>query len=205
MPYHSPPLRKQRTDLCRRWLPPYNRQILGQNSEGECRPEFAMPRVENQLGQRPSIYRATNRVDKPILSFTRRFKQSAFAHFLIVLAFGEIGGCSTPPPQTDYVHVIPMQYIPPTGTGPSRFGWIPTDLAYAESFRVEVGNKQYFELLNRAGPEHIKDELARFAEGEVFSRGFCASGVARTERPQIVGPRSREYVWVGVKCVDAQQ
>jgi len=111
-------------------------------------------------------------------------------------------GCNTPPPATDFVIVEPIRFVPqpPAPVPNMSFGWLPADMGNAEAFRVKLGNKQYFELLNQVGPERITTELALFAEREVVNRGACSSGVARTIRPQIVGPRSGEYVWLLVRC-----
>jgi hypothetical protein len=116
---------------------------------------------------------------------------------------GCFGRMCDAPPNTGFVNVIPQRYVaPPTGLAPNAvFGWLTTDIERAEAFRVEVGNKQYFQLLEKVGPGRIKEELARFAEAEVVKRKLCASGVARTLTPQLVGPRSGEYMWVVVRCL----
>ena len=113
-------------------------------------------------------------------------------------------GCSTAPPDTDFVRVIPQKYFPPQSRADGSYGWFPVHASEADGYRVEVGNRQYFSILNRVGVDHVdlvKAELARFAEGEVVKRGFCPSGMAHTEVPQLVGPRNAEYLWVGVVCV----
>ncbi|RCS59394.1 hypothetical protein [Parvibium lacunae] len=123
-------------------------------------------------------------------------------HYFGFMALLALVGCATAPPTTDFVHVIPQRYIPPPATPIPNytFGWVTTDIAHAESFRVEVGNKQYFTLLARVGPDRIKEELARFAEAEVVARHFCSSENVQTITPELVGPRSGEYMWVGVRC-----
>jgi hypothetical protein len=114
-----------------------------------------------------------------------------------------MAACVSAPPKTDFVTIEPLKYVPPPQqpVRDGRFGWLPTTAAEADAFRVRVGNRQYSELLDRAGPEGVAAELARFAEREVLSQNLCASGAARTMQPQIVGPRDGTNVWVLVECI----
>lgn len=133
-----------------------------------------------------------------------RLRLSASATFLaFALLVQALSGCASPPSNTDFVIVEPERYVPPPAAPIPNFafGWLPAEAANADAFRVKVGNRQYLELMKRVGPENIKAELALFAEKEVVARNFCPSRVARTKRPQVVGPRSGEYVWVMVECV----
>lgn len=114
-------------------------------------------------------------------------------------------GCTSSPPNTDFVIVEPVAYVPPPATSVpnSSFGWLPVEAVNARAFRVKVGNKQYFEILKRGGSESIRAELALFAEREVIARKLCPSGAARSKTSQLVGPRNREYLWMVVECVIA--
>jgi hypothetical protein len=121
------------------------------------------------------------------------------------LLLAALVGCASPPPNTDFVIVEPIAYVPPPAmpVPNTSFGWLPAEAVNARAFRVKVGYRQYFEILSRVGSEGIKAELALFAEKEVIAQKLCPSGAARTKAPQLVGPRSLEYLWVVVECVVA--
>jgi len=108
--------------------------------------------------------------------------------------------CANRPCCTDFVTVTPVRYIEPTEAPNSQFGWVETESNVATAFRVNVGNRQYFELYDHVGEKYIVDELALYAEKQVVMRKFCTSGKAQTKRKGLVGPHTGEYVSVLVEC-----
>lgn len=120
--------------------------------------------------------------------------------FLILVLV--LTACAGRPCCTDYVVVTPVKLVPPTKQPSSSFGWLETDARDATAFRVKVGNKQYFELLDRVGSQNIVDELAFFSEREVTKRNYCGSGNAKTRDKGIYGPHTGEYVSLLVECVE---
>ncbi len=120
---------------------------------------------------------------------------------LLITAIVFLSACATRPCCTDYIKVIPITFVPYKDIPNSRFGWLETSAKNTSTYRVEFGNKQYFQLLDMVGEDHVIDELALFAEKEVQKKGFCKNMVARTKSKGIFGPQSGEYVWLIVECV----
>ena len=121
---------------------------------------------------------------------------------LAVLALLILSGCGTRRCHDDFITVTPVKYVAPTGLSNSRFGWLEVPLEEAMTFGVKIGSKPYCNLYDKVGRERIIEELARFAETEVAKRGYCKGGRAKTIKPQLVGPRSREYMSLLVECVE---
>jgi hypothetical protein len=119
-----------------------------------------------------------------------------------LLAVIVITSCASRPCCTDYVVVTPVELVPPTTHPGGTFGWLETNEEKPTTFRVEVGNKQYFELLDRVGSNNIAEELAFFSEKEVLKKGLCSTEKAITIEKGIYGPHTGEHVWLLVMCVE---
>ncbi len=137
----------------------------------------------------------------------RLLKKTTCALTILVLQ-----ACVSIEPNSDYVIVVPIKYVPqPSESTPnSSWGWIETNDPHPDGYRVRIGDMKYHKLIE---PLVANKTLTRetaisaasdLAEREVVERQLCLLARVPPKARALHGSQRPSEVWMYVECVVAK-
>lgn len=119
--------------------------------------------------------------------------------------------CTSCYPDTDFVRVEPIHYVPPppAPTPNSTWGWLETSAANATRYRVRVGGLTFDRIVEPSkingtlNTEAAVSAFASFAEQQVVKAGFCseAKAPAPPGTRRLIGSQHPTEMWMYVECI----
>jgi len=133
--------------------------------------------------------------------------QVIFAMILLMLQ-----ACTSIEPNSDYVIVAPLKYVPQPSESPpnSSWGWIETSDPHPDGYRVRIGDMKYHKLIEPlvangtlTGDTAIS-AASSLAEREVVERKLCTSAKVPDSARRLTGPGGRpSEIWMYVECTNS--
>lgn len=130
-------------------------------------------------------------------------------HILYISIVFNIQSCASIAPNSDYVIVEPVKYVPcETNPSPnSSCGWVKVDGPNFDGYKVHLGEMKYHKIIepliasNTLTGETAISAASTFAENEVVNRQLCVSAKVPADARRLAGSQNPPEIIMYVECV----
>jgi hypothetical protein len=133
-------------------------------------------------------------------------------NILCALIFLTVSSCTSIAPNSDYVIVEPVKYIPEGADSGSNssWGWLVTTDPHPDGYRVRLGDMKYHKIIeplianNTLTVETAISAASIFAENEVVKRQLCLSTKIPAKAKTLTGSQNPPEIRMYVECVESK-
>ena len=127
-----------------------------------------------------------------------------------VLTLLLLQACASIEPNSDYVIVVPVKYVPQSSESSpnSSWGWLETTDLHPDGYRVRIGDMKYHKLIEPlVANKTLTGETAisaasALAVREVVEKKLCVSARVPPKARSLHGPHRPSEIWMYVECVE---